>query len=111
MATNVALIHGPAWSRASKDFRGDIVAAAEHLTKLETAWDGKACVLRLKEADFGWRQMEWWGFYFEFLCRELRQADFQFPGDRYDNTTFDTKRRFNWISRQKRSRQTARMPY
>lgn len=96
MATSAALTHGPAWRRASEAFRGDIVAAAEHLAEIETSWEGKACVLKLKEADFGWRQMEWWGFYFEYLCRDLHKADFQFPGDRYDNTTFDMKRRFNW---------------
>ena len=59
-------------------------------------WDGKACVLELKEADYNWRQMEWWAFYFEYKARNLLADKFSFPGERYDNVSFDLKGAINW---------------
>jgi len=64
--------------------------------KNQTNWDGRESVLEMKEAEGQWRQMEWWAFYFEFLCKKLLSKDFQIPGDQYGNTTFDIKRKINW---------------
>ena len=47
----------------------DITIAKLLLADLPTKWDGKQSILELKNANFNWRQMEWWGFYFEYLCR------------------------------------------
>lgn len=96
MASKHLLKPGPAWSLATNQFRCDVQSAVEVLAGVETTWEGRDSVLRLKEADFHWRQMEWWAFYFEFLCRKLTEVGYQFPGDRYCNTTFDTKRQLNW---------------
>ncbi len=44
----------------------DIETFRLRLSDLPISWDGRSCVLELKEADYNWRQMEWWEFYFEF---------------------------------------------
>ena len=38
---------------------------------LERKWDGKECILELKEADYQWKQMEWIGWYIEYKLRKL----------------------------------------
>lgn len=40
--------------------------------------------------------MEWWAFYFEFLCRRNLSNEFQIPGERINAVTFDAKRSVNW---------------
>lgn len=63
----------------------------------DTRWDGRQCILELKKVNFQWRQMEWMGFYFEFLCRKLMiHAGFSFPGKKYDKVEFDSFRSINW---------------
>jgi len=77
----------------------DAEIAQASLANLPQFWDGKACVLALKEVNYNWKQMEWWGFYFEFLCRTNLNTDFVIPGDRYGKTKtacFDAKRTINW---------------
>jgi hypothetical protein len=63
---------------------------------LTTSWDGKSCILELKEANYNWRQMEWWAFYFEFKVRAILRDHFQFPGDKFNNVSFDMKGALNW---------------
>jgi hypothetical protein len=77
-------------------YKQDIDILRLFLPSLPTRWDGKACVLELKEADYNWRQMEWWAFYFEYKVRAVLQDKFQFPGDRFDNVGFDLKGGINW---------------
>ncbi|HZX35276.1 MAG TPA: hypothetical protein VFF54_02160 [Thermodesulfobacteriota bacterium] len=77
----------------------DIQTAKELLSDLPVDWDGKKSVLELKKADFNWRQMEWWGFYFEFLCRQRLKNSFTIPGDNYGKARtacFDIKGSINW---------------
>ena len=77
----------------------DITIAKLLLTDLPTEWDGKQSILELKNANFNWRQMEWWGFYFEYLCRLRLSRCFSFPGDQYGKSKtacFDMKRTINW---------------
>jgi len=74
-----------------KDFSRDVDLLTARLTALPTSWEGKRSILELKGADFNWRQMEWWAFYFEFLCRKHLYGDFHFPGDRFDNVSFDLR--------------------
>lgn len=46
---------------------------------IPTEWDGKACIIEMKNGGSRhWRQMEWIGFYFEFLCESALT-------DRYSN--------------------------
>ncbi len=66
------------------------------LSELPAKWDGRKCVLELKAADFQWRQMEWWAFYFEFCCWSLKEVGFSMPGADYGNVKFDATRRINW---------------
>jgi hypothetical protein len=46
-------------------YNTDIEILKVNLSSLPKFWDGKTCVLELKEANYNWRQMEWWAFYFE----------------------------------------------
>ena len=55
--------------------------------------------MTLKDANFNWRQMEWWAFYFEHLCYERLESSFEIPGDRYGiarTACFDLKGSINW---------------
>lgn len=67
----------------------DIRIISRSLKKLPKIWEGKKSVLELKEADYQWRQMEWWAFYFEFKSKELLKNKFYFPGESFGNVTFD----------------------
>ena len=74
----------------------DIELLKEHLPQLPKFWDGKSCVLELKEAEYQWKQMEWWAFYFEYKFRNLFYDKFSFPGNSFSNVTFDLKGAINW---------------
>jgi hypothetical protein len=74
----------------------DIEILKENVYKLPIFWDGKNSVLELKEADYNWRQMEWWAFYFEYKMQQLLKGKFNFPGDAFNNTCFDMKGGINW---------------
>lgn len=59
-------------------------------------WDGRASILEMKNSGSRqWRQMEWMGFYFEFLCEKTFADILEMPGKRYGKTEFDA---FNGIS-------------
>lgn len=77
----------------------DIEIALPRLSNLPTCWDGKESILELKTADYNWRQMEWWSFYFEYLCFQKLREHFQIPGDcfgKVKTASFDLKRSINW---------------
>ena len=77
----------------------DIQSAKSLLSDLPISWDGKKSILELKEANFNWRQMEWWGFYFEYLCYQRLKSSFAIPGDRFGKartSCFDIKGSINW---------------
>jgi hypothetical protein len=74
----------------------DIAAAKPELTTLPIVWEGKSSVLELKRVNYNWKQMEWWAFYFEHLCRQRLNGIFKIPGDRFGNVGFDLKRHVNW---------------
>ena len=65
-------------------YKKDIDLLKANLINLPTFWDGKTCILELKEADYQWRQMEWWAFYFEYKVKEMLADKFLFPGDKYN---------------------------
>lgn len=77
-------------------FDADVRILKSRLSALKTVWDGKSSVLELKEADYNWRQMEWWAFYFEYLCFEALGHDFKHPGEAYGTVRFDLRRNVNW---------------
>jgi hypothetical protein len=72
----------------------DFLSAAKTLgSKLENIpiiWDGKKSILEMKAAGYPhWKQMEWIGFYFQFLCEQYLSEVVQIPGPQYGNVRFD----------------------
>lgn len=74
----------------------DIRVFMERLRSLPTNWDGKKSVLELKAADYQWRQMEWWAFYFEYKAGLLLEDVCERPGEKFERVEFDLKRAINW---------------
>ncbi|HOK08620.1 MAG TPA: hypothetical protein PLT82_04335 [Candidatus Hydrogenedens sp.] len=70
----------------------------EKLSMIPKIWDGKKSILEMKNAGYThWKQMEWIGFYFQFLC-EKYLSDFmkQIPGPKYGNVRFDGFKDIPW---------------
>lgn len=60
-------------------------------------WDGRSAILEMRDGgSTQWRQMEWMGFYFEFLCETRFEGIIDIPGKKYGNTTFDAFREISW---------------
>lgn len=61
-------------------------------------WDGKRCILEMREAGSGdWKQMEWIGFYFEFKARQVLIPKIGGDiGPVYGRTKFDYKLNYVW---------------
>lgn len=69
----------------------------EGLKNIPTMWDGKKAILEMKENEYPhWKQMEWIGFYFQFLCERYLSDIMEIPGPRYGNTKFDAFRVIPW---------------
>ncbi len=69
----------------------------EELKNIPTMWDGKKAILEMKENEYPhWKQMEWIGFYFQFLCERYLSDIMEIPGPRYGNTKFDAFRVIPW---------------
>ena len=57
---------------------------------IPNTWDGRASIIEMKEAGSRhWRQMEWMGFYFQFICEQSFAGLLSIPGKSYGNTEFD----------------------
>lgn len=80
----------------SPSFSSDLNIALKALESLPSVWDGRAAILEMKEASYQWRQMEWAGFYFEYLCAARLRPEFTVPGETFGATSFDAKRSLNW---------------
>ena len=68
-------------------------------TGLPAIWDGKESIQYMKDNDSTqWRQMEWPGFYFQFMCeRILGKNNFmEVPGPKYGNVEFDGFKTIPW---------------
>ena len=61
------------------------------LSTVPTYWDGKKSILEMKENNFNqWRQMEWIGWYFEYLCVGKLKNIMEMPfSKKYGNVKFD----------------------
>ncbi len=60
-------------------------------------WDGRRSILEMKESDFKqWKQMEWIGWYFQFLCERLLREIIKIPGPKYGNVQFDGFKKIPW---------------
>lgn len=71
--------------------QNDVDEICEVLHKhLERRWDGKECILELKEADYQWKQMEWIGWFFEYKAFKILKEELGGDiGPKYGNTQFD----------------------
>jgi len=69
----------------------------ERLRKIPKIWDGREAILEMRDANYPhWRQMEWIGFYFQFLCEKYLSNFMEIPGLRYENTKFDGFKDILW---------------
>jgi hypothetical protein len=62
------------------------------IKQLPLHWDGKEIINFLKNnGSKNWKQMEWTGFYFQFMCERILKQDnfFEIPGKKYGNVEFD----------------------
>ncbi|MBR5479184.1 MAG: hypothetical protein IKU84_03315 [Clostridia bacterium] len=69
------------------------------MSELPEYWDGKDSVLYMRDNECrNWRQMEWPGWYFQFMCEKILGKDkfFAIPGPAYGNVEFDGKRIIPW---------------
>jgi hypothetical protein len=66
-------------------------ALGERLSEIcPRKWDGKKCIKEMQEGDSRhWKQMEWIGFYFQFICDTRLHGIITIPGPRYGKTGFD----------------------
>ena len=72
-------------------------------------WDGKNAILEMKEGGSkNWRQTEWQGWYFEYLCESLFTGILDIPGKRYGNTEFDAFSEISWDFKSHASNATTR---
>ena len=68
----------------------NITPVVDALRSIPKKWDGKKSIVDMKENNFNqWRQMEWIGFYFEFLCQNYFKDLMEFHKIRYGKTSFD----------------------
>ena len=69
------------------------------MKKLPKEWDGKQSILFMKDNGCSnWRQMEWPGWYFQFMCERILEENnyFRIPGPAYGNVEFDGFKSIPW---------------
>ena len=67
--------------------------------KLPKIWIGKESILFMKNNNCNqWRQMEWPGFYFQFMCEQILGFEnfMSIPGPKYGNVIFDGFKDIPW---------------
>ncbi|MBI4972192.1 MAG: hypothetical protein HZC16_00035 [Candidatus Omnitrophica bacterium] len=72
-------------------------AIGKILKKIPKKWDGRKSILEMKKAKFPhWKQMEWSGFYFQFLCGKYLRNIMSIPGPKYNKVEFDGFKQIPW---------------
>lgn len=67
------------------------------LKNIPKNWDGRKSILEMKSENFShWKQMEWIGFYFQFLCERNLKNILEIPGPKYGNASFDGLLEIPW---------------
>ncbi len=80
-----------------EDFLGIAKEISKKIKNIPILWDGRGAILEMKEADFPhWRQMEWIGWYFQFLCEKILKDSVKIPGTKYGNVSFDGFKEISW---------------
>lgn len=60
------------------------------LAQIPVIWDGRKAILEMRDSGYPhWKQMEWVGFYFQFLCDTYLPPLVKIPGPRYGRVEFD----------------------
>lgn len=78
-------------------FLEDAKRIADKLKHIPKIWDGREAILEMRDTGFShWKQMEWMGFYFQFLCEKHLSDFMEIPGPKYDNVSFDGLLRIPW---------------
>ena len=67
------------------------------LSEMPAIWDGRNAILEMKNAGYPhWKQMEWMGFYFQFLCDTKLSSIIEIPGPKYGRVEFDGFAEIPW---------------
>jgi len=67
------------------------------LAGMPVLWDGRKAILEMKNAGYPhWKQMEWVGFYFQFLCDTRLPPLVKIPGPKYGRVEFDGFAEIPW---------------
>ncbi len=79
------------------NFLRDAKQIGEKLKNLPKIWDGRKAILEMKESGYPqWKQMEWIGFYFQFLCERHLSDLTEILGPKYGNVRFDAFKNIPW---------------
>ncbi len=72
------------------NFLDDIKKIEPLLLDIPKHWDAKTAILEMKNNNNKqWKQMEWFGFYFQYLCEQRLKKIMQLQKPRYGKTSFD----------------------
>ncbi len=70
---------------------------AEKIKNIPLIWDGINSILAMKKSGFlHWKQMEWIGWYFQFLCENFLKELIQMPEPKFGNVRFDGFYKIAW---------------
>lgn len=74
-----------------------ITELGKSLKQLPVFWDGRMAIAEMRDAGYPhWKQMEWVGFYFQFLCDTKLPPIMRIPGPRYGRVEFDGFSEIPW---------------
>ena len=67
------------------------------LAQMPVVWDGYKAILKMQKSGYPhWKQMEWIGFYFQFLCDTKLPPLIKIPGPKYGKVEFDGFSEIPW---------------
>lgn len=67
------------------------------LKQMPSLWDGHKAIAEMRSAGYPhWKQMEWIGFYFQFLCDTKLPPLVKIPGPKYGRVEFDGFAEIPW---------------
>lgn len=74
-----------------------ITQLEELLAHMPVVWDGRRAILKMRDSGYPhWKQMEWIGFYFQFLCDTKLSPLVKIPGPKYGRVEFDGFSEIPW---------------
>ncbi|MFQ3574486.1 MAG: hypothetical protein SNJ53_07635 [Thermodesulfovibrionales bacterium] len=79
------------------NFKNIAKEIAEKLENIPKKWYGQNSISEMKNSSYPhWKQMEWIGFYFQFLCEGYLKNFMKIPGPKYGNVNFDGFKNIPW---------------